>query len=90
MSSASNDIGASAHNGRNEWNGAFAFTNIGKPGAAFEANEWNKKNPLKKELRKTFSKLLKYGREDGREPLGIVVCGIGNSCSPMSAKGKHK
>ena len=86
MSSASNVIGASKHNGRNEWNGAFAFTNIGLPGAAFEGKEWNKRTPVKTKLKAIFSELLMTKER----PQGIFLCEVGNRDDPISLGGKER
>ena len=75
--SSSNAVGASDHKAKNEWNGAFSFSNIGLPGAAFEKAKW-KKHELK--LREIFSNLLMAKQR----PQGILLCEVGNRSDPVT------
>ena len=83
MSSASTVNGASAHNERNEWNGAFAFTNIGLAGKAFEGDAWRKHA---RKLRQIFLNLL----TTKEKPQGILLCEVGNRSEPITRKGKKR
>ena len=82
-SSSGNSIGASQHNARNEWNGAFSFSNIGLPGEAFEGGNW--KSHARK-LREIFANLL----TTKEKPQGILLCEVGNRSDPITPEGKEK
>ena len=83
-SSTSNVIGVSEHNAKNKWTGAFAFSNLGLPGAAFQGNNWRKKHAGK--LREMFSNLLLTKQE----PQGILLCEVGNFSDPITPKGRQR
>ena len=78
----SNVIGASEHNAQNELSGAFAFSNIGLSGAAFQGANWEKKHAGK--LRKLFSNLLMTKQQ----PQGIFLCEVGNLSDPITKVGR--
>ena len=83
-SSTSNVIGVSEHNAKNKWTGAFAFSNLGLPGAAFQGNNWRKKHAGK--LREMFSNLLMTKQE----PQGILLCEVGNLSDPITPEGRER
>ena len=77
-SSTSNVIGASKHNAKNTWTGAFAFSNIGLPGAAFRGKGWLKKHAGN--LRELLSNLLMTEQK----LQGILLCEVGNVSDPIT------
>ena len=80
----SNVIGASEHNAKNKCTGAFAFSNIGMPGEAFEGVNWQKKHVGK--LRVIFSSLLRTKEK----PQGILLCEVGNLSDPITPEGRKR
>ena len=83
-SSTSNVIGASEHNAKNKWTSAFAFSNIGLPGAVFQGVNWQKKHAGK--LREMFSNLLMTKQK----PEGILLCEVGNISDPITSEGRER
>ena len=83
-SSTSNVIGVSEHNAKNKCTGAFAFSNIGLAGSAFQGNNWQKKHAGN--LREIFSALLRTNQK----PQGILLCEVGNLSEPITPTGRQR
>ena len=83
-SSTSNVIGVSEHNAKNKCTGAFAFSNIGLAGSAFQGNNWQKKHAGK--LQEIFSDLLMTNQK----PQGILLCEVGNLSDPITPEGRER
>ena len=83
-SSTSNVIGVSEHNAKNKWTGAFAFSNVGLPGSAFQGNNWQKKHAGN--LQEIFSDLLMTNQK----PQGILLCEVGNLSDPITPEGRER
>ena len=83
-SSTSNVIGALEHSAKNKWTSAFAFSNVGLPGAAFQGVNWQNKHAGK--LRDLFSNLLMTKQK----PQGILLCEVGNISDPITPEGRER
>ena len=83
-SSTSNVIGVSEHNAKNNWDGAFAFSNAGMAGAAFEGPKWQKKHAGK--LGEIFSNLLMTKQK----PQAILLNEVGNLTDPITTEGRER
>ena len=63
---------------------AFAFANVGLPGAAFLGGDWAKIHARK--LQETCSSLLMMEQK----PQTILLCGVGNVSDPITPEGRER
>jgi hypothetical protein len=84
-SSGCNDrSGATEHTLQSEWGGAFAYSNLGLPGAGFSGPHWaNKHRPV---LLKLFTELM----SSDYPVLGLLLCEVGNLDDLLDATGKKR